>query len=72
MEREYIAGQELAKKMVRRNKEEASRMRKVIAFAREAQRQEGVAHENDYWLKQGFLDTVEELLGASSGRMQLK
>ncbi len=56
MEREYIAGQELAKKMIREDKEKAVKIQKTLEMARIAQKLEGVTHENDYWLKQGFLD----------------
>ena len=69
MEREYIAGRELAKKMVSENKAKAEKVRKVIEMARIAQKLDGINYENDYWLKEGFLDGTKELLDSSSRRL---
>ena len=61
MDKEYITGRDLAEKMMVEDKEKALRMRKTLIMARIAQRMEDVDHENDFWLKEGFLDGIREL-----------
>ena len=61
MERDYIAGQQLAKKMMEDDKEKAAHLRSTLQRARVAHRLEGITHENDHWLKEGFLDGTKDL-----------
>lgn len=61
MERDYIAGQQLAKKMMEEDREKAAQLRITLQRARIAHRLEGITCENDHWLKQGFLDGTKDL-----------
>ena len=61
MERDYIAGQQLARKMMEEDREKAAHLRITLQRARVAHLLEGIARENDYWLKEGFLDGTKDL-----------